>query len=529
MSPAPPYRALIALAAALSLAACDENAEADNPPITVDPDATVSTPTDASPDARAAADQGPPPADQGPPLADAAPPPRDEGVAPPPGEQLPGRVCDCDTDCAAVDGQDGICVMGLCMVAPSADCGGGEVNGCPEGFQCWSMQDGAGPFCWPDCAHIGADNCAGACDGDDSCAPAEGNACDATCSAFCGGAVTTGDIGGACADDSDCGGATCYVGEGWIDGYCLAFGCAPAGEACGEGGVCISGVADQPVCLGGCAGPDDCRTGYRCAGAEDGNVCFAGCAANDDCPAGFVCNADEVCVVDLTCSAGRPTSGECPRGQICTDGVCEPFVCGADGPLEPNEEQAAALEVDGPVEGLQICAGDNDWYRFTPSDADTIYTVGHHSEYGSGNLDAELVDADGGRVDLSWLLPEGYHDENPRGPMDLEAMSLLGHPDAAEFGLHVFGSSGATNNYDLHFQHIPYSTARIARRPATAPRTAWASPRGAGSTPRPTSSSPPATRPIRTSATASSSPAGSPATMRRPTCPARPAGRAASW
>jgi len=447
-------RARLVAALALTVAACDEAADAGGSPTVVALDATAPLQADAAPPP-VGPDATPTP-DAAPPADAAVAPPVDGGVEPPPGAKPPGRPCNCDDECAAVNGQAGACVMGLCMVAPSAQCGGGEVNGCPAGFQCWSLQGGAGPFCWPDCEHIGADQCAGECDGDGSCAPSAGSACDAACSAYCGGAAVSGNIGSACADDSDCGGATCYAAEGWIDGYCLSFGCGAAGAACGEGGTCVSGVADDNVCFASCAGPDDCRPGYRCSGSNDGDVCFAGCTGDADCPGGTVCGGDELCVVDFRCSPARSNAGECPAGEICTDGACVPFACEPDGPMEPNETQAEAAAVDGPVEGLQICAGDNDWFSFTPSAAETIYTVGHHSEWGSGNLDAALVNAEGDRVDLAWLLPEGYHDENPRGPMDLEAMSLVGSPDAARFGLHIFGAGGATNNYDLVFREIPY-------------------------------------------------------------------------
>lgn len=391
-------------------------------------------------------------------IADAAPmpdaAPADMGM--PAGDGAPGTACNCDADCGAVDGQPGICVVGVCMIEPSRACSGGEVDGCPTGFQCWSMEGGAGPFCWPDCDAI--DDCAGACDGDGSCAPAEGTACDAMCSTHCGGGVNppSGDIGGACDDDGDCNGATCYAAEGWVNGYCLDFGCGAPGEPCGNGGTCVSGLADDPVCMGACEGPDDCRPGYQCGNTDDGQICFAGCGADDDCPAGFVCGGDEVCVVDFRCSPARPTSGECPVGQICTDGECVPFECNPDGVLEPNESQDAAQLIEGPVEGLQICRDDRDWFRFSPLEADTIYTIGHTAEYASGNIDINLFTADGDLHEQGWLLPDGYHPENPRGPMNLEAISLLGHPDAAEFAAYVHARGAAQNNYSLHFEQTPY-------------------------------------------------------------------------
>lgn len=391
-------------------------------------------------------------------VTDAAPNPADAmtpDMAVPLVEGPPGSACNCDDNCAAVDGQAGICIVGVCMVEPSEACSGGEVNGCPTGFQCWSMAGGTGPFCWADCDAI--DDCAGACDDDGSCAPAEGSACDAACSTHCGGNAPTGDIGGACDDDGDCGGATCYGAEGWVNGYCLNFECGDAGSACGNGGVCVGGISENGnVCMGACEGADDCRPGYQCRPGDDGSFCFAGCADDDACPDGFVCGADEVCVVDFRCGPARPESGECPAGEICTAGACAAFECIADGMLEPNEDQASAAAVDAPVEGLQICAGDHDWFHFTPSEAGMVHTIGHTAEYASGNLDITLVTADGDVREQAWLLPDGYHPENERGPMNLEAFSLVGHPDAAQFSAHVFGSGAAVNNYDLRVEQTPY-------------------------------------------------------------------------
>lgn len=436
-------RFLICALTLSALVACDDGGGVEpSPPIVI-------VDEDAAPDMAPIADMA---------VVDAAP--AGDAMAPDMGvepgvEGPPGSACNCDDNCAAVDGQAGICVVGVCMVEPSEACSGGEVNGCPTGFQCWSMEGGTGPFCWPDCDAI--DDCAGACDGDGSCAPAEGTACDAMCSAHCGGNAPTGDIGGACDDDGDCGGATCYGAEGWVNGYCLDFECAEAGAECGNGGVCVSGISEGGnVCMGACAGAEDCRPGYQCREGEDGSFCFAGCAGDDACPDGFVCGADEVCVVDFRCGPSRPSSGECPAGEICTGGECVVFECVADGMLEPNESQAAAAVVDATVEGLQICADDHDWYHFTPNGEGMIHTVGHTAEFASGNLDITLVTADGDVHEQGWLLPEGYHPEAGRGPMNFEAVSLVGHPDAAQFSAHVFPSGSAVNNYDLRVTQTPY-------------------------------------------------------------------------
>ena len=423
-----------------ALTACDAGADEDQERV-----------VDAAVDAAPAVDMAPPPMDAAPPR-DAAPA---VDMAAPITGQPAGSACNCDSECGPLDGHDGVCVFGICMHTPSSDCSGGEREGCPAGSQCWSFESGAGPFCWPDCDAIEA--CVGVCDDDGSCAPGEDAECDSACSAYCGGGVSQGNIGAPCEDDGDCGGVTCYLAEGWVDGYCLDFDCGDAGAACGEGGVCVSGLADDNVCMDACEGGDDCRPGYTCSANAEGDICYPGCRDDAPCPDGFTCNADEVCVFDFTCSETRPVEGECPAGQVCIDGACVPFECTPNGVLEANDTRATAAEVEGPVEGVQICAADHDWYRFTPSSAQRLYTVGHRSQYGSGNLDVTLHDAGGDELDQAWLLPEGFHDENPRGPMGLEVMSLVGHPDAEAFSLHVFGVGEARNDYTLHHEETPYT------------------------------------------------------------------------
>ena len=437
-----------ALLALVTVVGCDDGGGSD-PTVPPTVDGALPAPDQAPP--TEAPDAEPPPPDASPADMEVVSP--DMGA---PAAVGPGEACGCDAECAAVEGQAGVCVMGICMVAPSADCGGGERAGCPEGFQCWSLAGGAGPYCWADCAYIGAETCAGVCDADDSCAPGEGNMCDAACSTYCGGEPTGGDIGAACTDDADCGGATCYLGEGWVEGYCLTFGCADAGAECGTGGVCLAGLADDNVCLARCEEEADCRAGYTCVAGEDGQFCFAGCAADADCPEGMVCNADEICVVDYGCGPGRPIEGECPAGEVCTDGVCAAFECVDGEPNEPNESAEGATQAAGIIEGLQICADDHDWFQFAPTAAETLVMVGHRSQWGSGDLDVTLVNDAGTVVEQAWLLPDGYHDENPRGPMDVEAVSLVGHPDAAAFFAHVFGRRGAVNRYDLFWREVPW-------------------------------------------------------------------------
>ena len=52
-----------------------------------------------------------------------------------------GGACQCDSDCAAVDGHAGICVYGVCMVKADATCSaGGSTAECPAGSVCWGIQ-----------------------------------------------------------------------------------------------------------------------------------------------------------------------------------------------------------------------------------------------------------------------------------------------------------------------------------------------------------------------------------------------------
>jgi len=365
----------------------------------------------------------------------------------------PGSACNCDADCEGDATHAAICVFGICMTTPTTACSaGGSTAECPAGSQCWGMQGITGQMCWPDCASF---TCAGTCDGDGSCAPDDQTSCSSACGAFCS-TTASGDMGAPCLDDSDCGSTgTCYLDVGWLDGYCLEFGCATGGAACGSNGLCVAGLSSDGanVCMGACT--DGCRQGYECSELGGTQFCSAGCTKTSDCPAGHLCEGN-VCIVDLSCSPTRPLTGECPVGQMCdAAGQCVPFVCGTPT-LEPNETQATAALVSQSEPGLQLCAGDQDWFTFSPTTADTLYVVGTHSYYASGNLDNELVLADGTVHERSRLIPGDYHDENPVGPMDRELLSIVGAPTAADLSLHVFGVSNAVNNYDLELVQRPW-------------------------------------------------------------------------
>jgi len=101
----------------------------------------------------------------------------------------PGGGCVCDSDCLPLDGQDGICVFGVCMIRASAPCSAaGSSEECPDHLRCWGLSGYEGSICWPDCDTF---DCVGDCDADGSCVPGSGMECDPSCGSYCGG--STGD------------------------------------------------------------------------------------------------------------------------------------------------------------------------------------------------------------------------------------------------------------------------------------------------------------------------------------------------
>ena len=127
-------------------------------------------------------------------------------------DTLPGGACNCDVDCAAVDGHMGFCVYGICFTQATGNAcsAGGSRSECAAGSRCW---DG---ICWPDCASY---SCDGACDDDGSCAPTTATSCDPACGSFC----EVEDVGGPCSPEQpngDCpGDQVCRGGE------CVDFEC----------------------------------------------------------------------------------------------------------------------------------------------------------------------------------------------------------------------------------------------------------------------------------------------------------------
>lgn len=110
-------------------------------------------------------------------IPDPEPPAEDSG-------KQPGLACDCDSDCASVDGAQGICVSGICMLRSETRCSSrGSQQECPAGSRCWTVQSGDN-ICYPDCGGFG--QCDGTCDGDNSCVATNSMDCYEACGALCG-------------------------------------------------------------------------------------------------------------------------------------------------------------------------------------------------------------------------------------------------------------------------------------------------------------------------------------------------------
>jgi hypothetical protein len=96
------------------------------------------------------------------------------------------------------------------------------------------------------------------------------------------------------------------------------------------------------------------------------------------------------CAASTPCGPAEP-EGVCPPGRTCSDGVCQVVPC-ADVRFEPNESaRAAATAPPGPVAGLELCAGDVDWYRLMLPPG-TLATLGVTFEHAAGDLDLTAYD-----------------------------------------------------------------------------------------------------------------------------------------
>lgn len=100
----------------------------------------------------------------------------------------PGAACTLDDQCAAVKGQTGVCVAGICGLTPtSGTCSeDGGSAGCPAGYHCrvLTLETGSHGACLPKC---GCGPCDGGCDAQGTCMPTQHQSCDPRgCSIFRG-------------------------------------------------------------------------------------------------------------------------------------------------------------------------------------------------------------------------------------------------------------------------------------------------------------------------------------------------------
>jgi hypothetical protein len=137
-------------------------------------------------------------------------------------------------------------------------------------------------------------------------------------------------------------------------------------------------------------------------------------------------NEDESCAqrdVAADTVASTPPTGLCELGGggggACTDAA------------EPDDSAGAAHPAaDGTTSGLQICAGDEDW--FSLSGARTVRIDFTHAD---GDLDLAAYDAGGAQVDVSQSVTDGEQVAVPAGGT-----------------VRVYGYGGATNTYTLTVQ-----------------------------------------------------------------------------
>lgn len=329
----------------------------------------------------------------------------------------PGGPCATEADCA---GPSPTCLPfpgGYC--AP--DC---TSEDCPAGAECFEFSGGE---------MLCLDTCMRSSD----CRTSDGHVCDADDTCWYDGPATGegSPIGGPCTSDDDCldPAAVCYEegfdgnSNGFVGGYCLIFDCRPSD--CPSGSTCVT-VTDEgdTACFASCAGGVACpqAEGYLCA--DDDDACWPGCGSGADCPTGYGCD---------------------PDWNICIFGLDEtPFVC-EDRRFEPNETRAggAALDVPASLTGLDLCDGDEDWYRIE-APANTLTTVGIAFPHVNGDLDLIAYDASGALLG-SRTGPESYGAANRWNETGAEHHAFLNTAGPLDASVRVRGHGSATNRYDL--------------------------------------------------------------------------------
>lgn len=334
-----------------------------------------------------------------------------------------------------------------------------------------------GGICFP---LYNAETCAVVENREGLCSPTRADECDPACGTACVIPTTVeATAGAACVADSQCGfhaDGQCYsddgIGEpsGWVEGYCMAFGCT-TNEECGDATKgCYPAANDgSGVCMEGCHMDLDCRWGYRCRQREEKmgpGMCFAGCDAAALCPGGYVCTGG-LCVDEKkACSADNP-HGWCPDGSWCDEGVCneQPFGCdGKDDTLEPNDSRATAADVaEGATEGLYSCIGNEDWYRVTVP-AGKIARVGIEFSHNAGDLDLVAYDEAGVLLGSRFgdSYPYSYRDQET----DTEYYGFYSQQGTATYYLRALGYGSANvpvaeNIYRLHLDYVDYQDGAV--------------------------------------------------------------------
>jgi hypothetical protein len=246
-----------------------------------------------------------------------------------------GAACAGDGDCngglCATDLPGGYCTQTACDTTP-----------CPSGSVCFNIGGGESA-CFKSCTSPSECRVSEGytCDADDTCYPDTTTPSDGgTTTTDGGGATGTGAVGAACTAGNQCAGGGCLQLPG---GYCTMMGCSSS-RPCPTGSTCFGIGNSQTACFKNCTSPSECREseGYTC---DSDNTCYTG-------PSG-----------GGPCSSTNPT-GTCPSGQVCSNGMCQTFTC-SDTRFEPNESQSAAATLPtSTTNGLALCAGDKDWYRF---------------------------------------------------------------------------------------------------------------------------------------------------------------------